>query len=460
MVCDLSVIILAAGKGIRMQSSRTKVLHHVCGRPILGYVLAAAQGIDTQEILVVIGDPAEDVQVELREETVTFVIQREPLGTGHAVLQAKDYVAGNTLLIVPGDLPLLTTEVLQGLLGRHREERADLSVLTMGLAEPGDYGRLVRDRDGRPIRIVEARDATADELGITEVNTGIYCVQNDAFLWESLEALDATNAQSELYLTDLVEQYRAAERPVLAAAVPDAQVVMGVNSRAELASANQLMRLRIARALMESGATIVDPERTHIDFGVTVGMDSQILPGTYLRGDSSIGERCTIGPDAWIDNSTVENDCRVWYATVEGARVRTDTTVGPYAHLRPGADVGPNVRIGNFVEVKASRVKRGAKAGHLTYLGDAEVGEEANIGAGTITCNYDGKRKHRTTIGDRAFIGSNASLVAPVTIGEDAIVGAGSTITEDVPPGSLGLGRARQVIKQPTEEPKEDEEKA
>ncbi len=449
---------MAADKGIRMKSWRTKVLHRVCGRPILRYVLAAAQGIDAQEIVVVIGDPAGDVQAELHEEAVKFADQHEPLGTGHAVLQAKEHVGGNTLLIVSGDLPLLTKAVLQDFLDRHREDRADLSVLTMGLAEPGAYGRLVRDRDGRPIKIVEARDATAEELCITEVNTGIYCVQNDVFLWESLAALDATNAQGELYLTDLVEQYRAAERPVLAAAVPDPECVRGVNSRAELAAANRLMRLRTARVLMEAGVTIVDPERTHIDFGVTVGMDAQILPGTYLRGDSSIGEHCSIGPDTWIDDSTVEDDCRVWYATVEGARIRTGTTVGPYAHLRPGADVGPNVRIGNFVEVKASRVKRGAKAGHLTYLGDAEVGEDANIGAGTITCNYDGKRKHRTTIGDRAFIGSNASLVAPVTIGEDAIVGAGSTITEDVPSGSLGLGRARQVIKQPTEEPKEDEE--
>lgn len=455
---ELSVVILAAGKGTRMRSTRAKVLHCVCGRPILWYVVQAAKGIDPNDILVVISEPADKLQAILHDEQIGFVNQREPLGTGHALLQAKGHIAGETLLILPGDLPLLTPAVLQDFLTRHAEDQACLSVLTMSLARPGTYGRVVRDSEGRPLKIVEACDATQKELAITEVNTGVYCVCHDAFLWDSLATLGTSNAQGELYLTDLVNQYRTAKKRVLAVQVADSQCVMGVNSRADLAVADRLMRLRIVDGLMAAGVTIVDPQRTYIDFQVTVGKDTEIFPGTHLRGNSQIGENCTIGPDTWIDDSTVEDSCRVWYATVERARIRTGTTVGPFAHLRSGADVGPNVRIGNFVEVKASRVKRGAKAGHLAYLGDAEVGEDVNIGAGTITCNFDGKRKHRTTVGDRVFIGSNASLVAPLVIGEDAIIAAGSTITEDVPPKTLALGRARQVIKTPKKASKEDEE--
>ncbi len=444
-----------------MKSTRNEVLHRVCGWPILRYVLAATQGAVAKKILVVIGDSARDVQAELNGKGVGFVQQCEPRGSGYAVLQTRGYASGETLMIVPGNVPLLTTAVLQDLLAQHLEARADLSVLTVNLAAPGAYGRLVRDRRGEPIKIVEVRDATGKELDITEVNAGVYCIRNDAFLWESLAALDAASDQQKGYLADLVVRYRGRGRRVGAVEVSDAQCVMRVDSRGELLIADRVMRRRIADGHMAAGVTIVDPERTHIDFGVTIGVDTEVLPGTYLRQDTSIGEHCTIGPDAWIDSSTVEDDCRIWYAAVEGARVRTGSTVGPFAHLRSGADVGPNTRIGNFVEVKASRLRRGVKAGHLAYLGDAEIGEDVNIGAGTITCNFDGKRKHRTRIGDRAFVGSNTSLVAPVTIGEDAVVGAGSTITEDVPPGSLGLSRAQQVVRRPkqaSKAPKEVEE--
>jgi len=461
MAHDLTIVILATGKAVRMKSTRNEVLHRVCGWPILRYVLAATQGAVAKKILVVIGDSARDVQAELNGEGVGFVQQCEPRGSGYAVLQTRGYASGETLMIVPGNVPLLTTAVLQDLLAQHLEARADLSVLTVNLAAPGAYGRLVRDRRGEPIKIVEVRDATGKELDITEVNAGVYCIRNDAFLWESLAALDAASDQQKVYLADLVERYRGRGRRVGAVEVSDAQCVMRVDSRGELLIADRVMRRRIADGHMAAGVTIVDPERTHIDFGVTIGVDTEVLPGTYLRQDTSIGEHCTIGPDAWIDSSTVEDDCRIWYAAVEGARVRTGSTVGPFAHLRSGADVGPNTRIGNFVEVKASRLRRGVKAGHLAYLGDAEIGEDVNIGAGTITCNFDGKRKHRTRIGDRAFVGSNTSLVAPVTIGEDAIVGAGSTITEDVPPGSLGLSRAQQVVRRPkqaSKAPKEVEE--
>ena len=453
MAHDLTIVILATGKAVRMKSARNEVLHRVCGWSILRCVLAAAQGLVAKEILVVIGDSADDVKAELDGEEVGFVQRCEPRGTGHAVLQTRGCTSSETLMIVPGNLPLLTTAVLQDLLTQHLEARADLSVLTVNLAAPGGYGRLVHDRRGEPIKILEVRDATEEELDITEANTGVYCIRNDAFMWESLAALDAASDQREISLTDLAERCRGGGRRVGAVKLADAQCVMRVDSRGELIIAEGLMRRRIADDHMEAGVTIADPERTHIDFGVTIGMDTEVLPGTYLRQDTSIGENCTIGPDAWIDSSTVEDNCRIWYAAVEGARVRSGCTVGPFAHLRPGSDVGPNTRIGNFVEVKASRIRRGAKAGHLAYLGDAEIGEDVNIGAGTITCNFDGKRKHRTTIGDRAFVGSNTSLVAPLTIGDDAIIGAGSTITEDVPPGSLGLGRAQQVVRRPKQAP-------
>ena len=458
MAHDLSIVILATGTAVRMKSTRNEVLHCVCGQPILQYVLAATQRVDAKQILVVIGDSAGEVQAELKAEGVGFVQQCEPRGTGHAVLQTRGRASGETLMIVPGNVPLLTTAVLKDLLSQHQETRADLSVLTVNLTAPGACGCLVRDRRGEPTKIVEIGDAAEEELEITETNTGVYCIRNDAFLWEALAAIDAANDQREIYLTDLVKRYRGGERRVCALEVADAQCMMRVDSRGELLIAEGLMRRRIADGHMAAGVTIVDPERTHIDFGVTIGMDTEVLPGTYLRQDTSIGEHCTIGPDAWIDSSTVEDNCRIWYAAVESARVRTGCTVGPFAHLRPGADVGPNTRIGNFVEVKASRIGRGAKAGHLAYLGDAEIGEDVNIGAGTITCNFDGKRKHRTTIGDRVFVGSNTSLVAPLTIGDDAIIGAGSTITEDVPPGSLGLGRAQQVVRRPKQVPQASEE--
>lgn len=458
MAQHLTAIILAAGKGVRMKSTREKVLHPIGGRPIVVHVLRAIRSLAPDQILLVVGKPSEALEAALDGEDIGFVVQKEPLGTGNAVLQAEGKACGKTILIVPGDLPLLTVEILRAFIDRHEAKGADLSVLTMVVDEPGTYGRLVRHLDGTPCKIVEARDASPEEREIREANTGIYCVKNDDFLWDALASLDTRNVQGEYYLTDLVERYCERGKRVVAIPVEDPKGVVGVNSRAELATADRLIRMRKAEELMEAGVTIVDPEGVYIDAEATVDVDTVILPGTHVRGASIIGRDCIIGPGAWIEQSTVEAGSRVWYSVVEKSRVRENTIVGPYAHLRPGADVGPDVRIGNFVEVKTSRVKKGAKAGHLAYLGDAEVGEEVNIGAGAITCNYDGRKKHRTTIGDRAFIGSNVSLVAPLHIGSDAVIGAGSTITEDVPPGALALGRALQVNKAPKNESKEEEE--
>ena len=445
---SVGAIILAAGKGTRMRSHRAKVLHHVCGRPIIRYVVAAVAALDPAEIIVVVGNDAADVMEELHDTGVRFVEQPQQLGTGHALLQTNGHVASSTLLVLPGDIPLVTAASLAPLIAEHQRTAADITVLTMVLSDPDAYGRVVRDSAGSPVRIVEARDATPDELKITEVNTGIYCLRNTPFLWASLSALGATNAQGEYYLTDLVARYAAAGKRVHGVVATDARSVIGVNSRVDLAHADRIMRARIAERLMESGVTIIDPDHTYIAPDVEVGQDTVIYPGTHLRGTTRIGQECEIGPDTWIEDTEIADRCRVRYSVIETARIRTGCTIGPYAHLRPAADIGPHARIGNFVEVKNARIKDGAKAGHLTYIGDADIGAGTNIGAGTITCNYDGKAKHRTVIGDRAFIGSNTALVAPVTIGEGAIIGAGSTITADVPPGTLALGRARQVIKE------------
>jgi len=449
---NFTAIILAAGKGTRMKSKRAKVLQRVNGWPILWYVLRATTELAPSRFLVVVGNGAQAVRKEFSKWPVEFIEQREQLGTGHAVFQAYGHVSGEFLLIVPGDLPLLTSQVLSRFISCHNEQEADLSVLSMVPATPGAYGRLKRDIGGHPVKIVEERDATDEELDIVEVNSGIYCVRNDEFLWLALRSLNAGNAQGEYYLTDLVEHYHCAGKHVTAIKAADPQQVMGVNSRSELAMADRSMRLRKARELMGNGVTIVDPESTYIEPNVMIGPDTVILPGTHLSSGTTVGSDCTLGPETWIDASKVEDEVVIRYSVIESARVRTGTTIGPYSHLRPGADVGPGARIGNFVEVKAARLRRGVKAGHLTYIGDSEVGENVNIGAGTITCNYDGKAKHRTIIKDGAFIGSNTSIVAPVTIGERAVIGAGSTITEDVPPGTLAIGRARQVNKHKKEE--------
>ncbi len=431
-----------------MRSHHAKVLHHVCGQPIIRYVVSAVAALDPAEIIVVVGSDADAVTAALSNANVRFVEQHEQLGTGHALLQAQGHVNASTLLVLPGDIPLVTPTVLTPLVAEHQRTDADITVLTMALPDPGAYGRVVHDSGGHPTRIVEARDATPDELRITEVNTGIYCLRNTPFLWETLSGLGTNNAQGEYYLTDLVARYAAAGKRVHGVVAADARSVIGVNSRVDLARADRIMRARIAERLMESGVTIIDPDHTYIAPGVEMGQDTVIYPGTHLRGGTRIGQECEIGPDTWIAHTEVADRCRIRYSVIEAARVRTGCTIGPYAHLRPAADIGPNARIGNFVEVKNARIRDGAKAGHLTYIGDADIGAGTNIGAGTITCNYDGKAKHRTVIGDHAFIGSNTALVAPVTIGEGAIIGAGSTITADVPPGTLALGRARQVIKE------------
>jgi len=449
MTAGLTAIVLAAGKGTRMCSAIPKGLHDLCGRPILTRVLDAVRSLRPRKIVVVVSSDAERIRETIAAPDVAFAVQATPRGTGDAALQARPEVEEGTVLIVPGDVPLLSPELLQRALAGHRASNARLTVLTMRLEDPGAYGRVLRNAAGHPTRIVEAGDATSEQLLADELNTGIYFAGADSKLWEILERLTPENAQREIYLPDMVAAFAASGDSVETYPVEPAIRAMGINTRADLAAAAGFLRREIAGRLMREGVTLIDPERTYVESDVRVGRDTVIHPDTHLSGKTSVGPRCILGPSTSIEDSAVEADCAVRRSIVRASRIREGSDVGPFAHLRPGADVGPAAHIGSFVEVKASRIGRGAKVGHLAYVGDTDVGSEANIGAGAITCNYDGASKHRTVIGHGAFIGSNAALVAPITIGAGAVVAAGSTITEDVPPGHRAFGRARQAIKPP-----------
>lgn len=451
MADELTVVVLAAGKGTRMKSRIPKLLHPVCGTPVLAWVLRAVRALDPAELIVVADAPDGAVPQLASAAGSEVVVQSKPLGTGHALLQARDLVRTEWLLVIPGDLALLEGATLMSLVDSclHDPERGpkDLTVVTMRPEEPGAYGRIVRDGDGGVNRIVEACDASADERAIGEVNAGVYLLRSAGFLWEELEELASDNAQREYYITDLVASYRRHGRTVTAVLAEAPTTFLGINSRADLARASDHMYRRTADRWMNAGVTIQSPATTFIEPSVILEPDTTLLAGTHLVGTTVIRSGSVIGPDVWASDARIETDCEIRYSVVERATIRAGSRIGPYAHLRPGADVGPNVRIGNFVEVKASRIGEDAKVGHLAYVGDADVGRRVNIGAGTITCNYDGKSKHRTVIEDDAFIGSNASLIAPVTIGKGSLVAGGSTITDDVPDGARAFGRARQVVK-------------
>lgn len=444
---ELKILIMAAGKGTRFKSQRPKVLHELCGRPMLAYSLGLAEELAGAETICVIGHQAERVREAFPEARVTWVEQAEQLGTGHAVRAAAERLTGfaGDVLILCADIPLLSRQTAERLIASHRESGAALSLLTVVLPEPGRYGRIVRGEDGQPAAIVEARDCSPGQLAIREVNTGIYCVQAP-FLLEAVGELAPENAQREYYLTDIVARARQAGLPVNALSAPEAAEVMGINDRAELAQAAAELRRRILHQLMVSGVSIIDPANTYIEAGVEIGADTTIHPGASICGRTTIAPGCLIESWVSIRDCALEEGARVLHGSVcEGARVGRQAQVGPYARLRPGAELAERVRVGNFVEVKKSTIGAGSKVNHLSYIGDAAIGREVNVGAGTITCNYDGQRKHRTIIGDRVFIGSNTQLVAPVEVGSDALIGAGSTITCDVPPGMMAIGRGRQV---------------
>ena len=444
----LIVLVLAAGRSKRMRSRRSKLLHDVAGRPMVAHVLEAARALRPSQVITVIGHQAEQVRAALDGLSDAFVLQKQQRGTAHAVLQAASKLrraSRTTLLIVNGDLPTMRTSTLRALVSRHRRSGAALTLVTSEVENPSDYGRIVRDQRGRVLRIVEHRDAGSEQKRIREINCGIYC-SDPRTLLPVLRAIRPDNVQGEYYITDAVHELIDRGKTVKAVRHADAEEVLGVNDRAELARASTTLYARKAVDLQRSGVTLLDACRTRIDPQARIGRDSVIYPDVIIEGASVLGGECVVHPGCRLAASTIGRGVEIKdHSVIIESRVDDDAAVGPFAHLRPGSVLGKKVKVGNFVEVKKSRLGRGTKASHLSYLGDAEVGEECNIGAGTITCNYDGERKLRTTLGRGVFIGSDTQLIAPVTVGENAYVGAGATITEDVPAGALALSRVRQL---------------
>ncbi len=444
---DVHVVILAAGQGTRMKSSLPKVLHPVAGRPIIEHVLGSAGSLDPATVTLVVGHEAEAIQRCLRgHQSLRFALQVPQRGTAHALQQAEPLLAGRTgtLVLLSGDVPLLTSATARRLLETHHAAGAAATVLTAVVERPYGYGRVIR-AGGRIARIVEERDASPAQRHVREINSGVYAFDM-APLFDALRAITARNVQGECYLTDLIAVYRRRKLPVETLIVEDPREVRGVNTRSELSEVGTIMRQKKNEELMAAGVTIVDPATTYIDPDVEIGTDTVIHPGVVIQGHSRIGSACEI--HAWVriadselaDRVTIHNFC-----LIVGSRVADGAAIGPFAHLRAATKIGQEAKIGNFVELKKTSFGAGSKANHLSYLGDATVGANVNVGAGTITCNYDGQKKHETVIEDGAFIGSDAQLIAPVRVGKGAYVAAGSSITDDVPPGALGVARGRQT---------------
>lgn len=447
---DTHVVILAAGKGTRMKSGLPKVLHRGAGLPLIDHVLRAAASLEPASIVVIVGHQAELLTGALGKRLgLSFALQQPQLGTGHALLQAEPALRGatGTVVLLSGDVPLLRAATLARLREVHERSGAAATVLTAVVEDPHGYGRIVRE-NGRIAAIVEHKDATEAQRGIREINSGIYAFAL-APLFEALREIGSSNAQGEFYLPDLVTIYRVRGLPVETVALEDRREIIGVNSRKELAEVADVLKATKNEALMAAGVTIVDPATTYIGPDVSVGADTIIHPGVYLEGRTTIGTGCEIHSGVRIVDSTVDDSVVINnFCVICESHVASGARIGPFAHIRPQSDVGEQAHVGNFVELKKTSLGRGAKANHLAYLGDATIGERVNIGAGTITCNYDGVHKHPTIIEDGAFIGSDTQLIAPVRIGKGAYVAAGSSITDDVPADALAIARGKQVNKE------------
>jgi bifunctional UDP-N-acetylglucosamine pyrophosphorylase/glucosamine-1-phosphate N-acetyltransferase len=450
---EVEAVVLAAGKGKRMASALPKVLHTICGRPMIAYVVETLGTIGVTSPIIVVGHGGEQVHTALGEGP-RYAVQAEQLGTGHAVMQAIPLLEGHagTVLIIYGDVPFLRAETIETLLEHHRQQGAAATILTDLRDDPTGYGRVIRDGRGNVQRIVEETDASAEERQVREINAGMYAVEAGA-LRDALRRIEPANAQGEYYLTDVVHHLLQGGHTVAAVIVGSSQEAAGINSRAELAEAEAAMRASLLEVLMLGGVTIIDPHQTYVHAGVRVGRDTIIRPGTFLEGRTSVGEACVLGPNARLIDAQVGDRVMIVDSTVEGSTVDDGTTIGPYSRLRPGARIGRDVEIGNYAEIKNTTVGDRTKVHHMSYLGDASVGADVNIGAGTVTCNFDGRAKHRTVIEDRAFIGSDTMLIAPVVIGEGAVTGAGSVVKRDVPPGGVAVGVPARVIRHVVEEP-------
>jgi len=441
----VTAVILAAGEGTRMESELPKVLHKLCGRTMIGHVLEALQPA-AENNTVIIGHRAEEVRKSIGED-FTFAYQLQQRGTGHAVAQALDYIPEKgEVLIVCGDTPLLTSDIFKELLAFHREEGCAAAVLTADLEEPFGYGRIIRDKTGKVIKIIEEKDASPQERQIKEINTGTYCVEAN-LLKEALTLISNDNVKGEYYLTDLVQILNDRHHKVSAFKIDDFFLAQGINTRVQLAEAETVLRRRINEKLMLQGVTMMDPSSTYIDIDVQVGRDTVIMPQTMIQGVSSIGERCVVGPQSRVVDSALGDEVTFQNSIILESVVEDGANIGPFAYIRPESRICRGAKIGDFVEIKKSRIGAGSKVPHLSYVGDTTVGQGANLGAGTIIVNYDGVAKHSTVVEDGAFVGCNSNLIAPVVIGQGAYVAAGSTISDDVPGDALAIGRSPQLNK-------------
>lgn len=440
-------IVLAAGQGTRMKSDLYKVLHQVCGKPMVEHVIDHIRELDADRVVTIVGHGAEMVEQTVGDKS-EYALQTEQLGTAHAVQQAEALLGEleGTTLVVCGDTPLISTETMKALLDHHRETEAKATILTAIADDPTGYGRIIRAENGDVLRNVEHKDTNDEERGVKEINTGTYCFDNRT-LFETLKMVKNENAQGEYYLPDVLGILKSEGRRISAYTTPHFHETLGVNDRVALAKAEKEMRRLIADRHMRNGVTIIDPEQTVISAEAEIGRDTLLQPGVIIEGASKIGSHCVIGPNSHLQNSTIGDHSTVHSSVVRDSVIGNETAVGPFAHIRPESNIGNHAKIGNFVEVKKSLIGDDSKVSHLSYIGDAEIGRAVNIGCGTITVNYDGKNKHKTEIQDDAFIGCNANLVAPVTIGKGALVAAGSTITKDVPENSLAIARVRQENK-------------
>lgn len=444
-----TVVILAAGLGTRMKSSLPKALHSLAGRPMIHHVLRAAATIDPERMVLVLGHQAERVQGAVGPYGPEIVLQREQLGTGHAVQQAREKIAraAGPVLVLCADTPLLSGGTLRSLLDLHQKTKAAVTLISARVGDPFGYGRVVRGKSG-VMKIVEEKDATAAQKKIQEINSGIYCFDQD-FLVRSLDGLTRNNAQGEYYLTDLVALARKKKRKVSGFVCSTPEEVLGVNSRKDLHIAERILRERQNEKWMLAGVTMIDPSSTFISDEAALGRDTVLYGSVRIEGKTRLGEGCTVYPGSRIIDSEIDNGVTIKDScVVEESSIRSGASVGPFAHVRPGSVIGERAKIGNFVEIKKSIIGEGSKANHLSYIGDATVGRDVNIGAGVITCNYDGFQKFRTVIEDGVFVGSDAQLVAPVTVGKGALVAAGATITKDVPADALAISRVPQSIRE------------
>lgn len=437
-------VVLAAGKGTRMRSDLYKVLHTVCGLPMVEHVIRAVKQSGVTQVVSIVGHGAEQVK-EVLQGASQYALQREQLGTGHAVLQAKDLLGnqdGNTLVIC-GDTPLLTSDTLTELFAYHEQSGARATILTALADNPTGYGRVIRSASGDVLKIVEQKDASPEELAVQEINTGTYVFDNQA-LFSALSQVTNENAQGEYYLPDVIEIMKSQGDVVSAHSMSDMNEALGVNDRVALAQATDLMSRRINERHMRNGVTLIKPDTTYIEVDVEIQSDTVVEPGVVLKGRTQIGSKCFIGAQTEIVESVIADNVSITQSVIEHSTVQSGTSIGPFAHLRPNSQLGHNVHVGNFVEVKNSKLGDGTKAGHLTYVGDSDLGQDINLGCGTIFVNYDGKHKHRSKVGDQAFIGCNSNIVSPVEIGARAFIAAGSTITKDVPEEALAISREAQ----------------